>query len=97
MIENKSFEYLKSIDEECWTIEQKLNGNYHIMCKKRLLNNDGSDAGWLYTDIPNARLNENDKYVIEALKEDEVGNRAERRYGNDGKSNEKRRNKTTTN
>ena len=49
------------------------------MYKKRLLNNDGSDAGWLYTDIPNVRLDEHDKYVIEPPKEDETRNRAERR------------------
>ena len=79
MIENNLFERLKSIDEECWTIEQTPDGNYHVVCKKRLLNNDGSDAGWLYTDIPNARLNENGKYVIEMPKEDKIGNRAERR------------------
>lgn len=72
---DRIFEYLKSIDEECWTIEQTSDGNYHVMSKKRMLNDDGSDAGWLYTDIPNVRLNENGKYVIEALKEDEIGNR----------------------
>ena len=96
-MENNLFERLKSIDEECWTIEQKPDGNYHVMSKKRMLNNDGSDAGWLYTDIPNVRLNENGKYVIELPKEDEIGNRAEQRNKNNGKSNEKRRNKTTTN
>ena len=62
-----------------------------------MINNDGSDAGWLYTDIPNVRLNENGKYVIEPPKEDHIGNRAERRYGNNGKSNEKCKNKTTAN
>ena len=96
-MENSLFECLKSINEECWTMEQKPDGNYHVMYKKKLLNDDGSDAGWLYTDIPNARLDEHDKYVIEPPKEDEVGNRAERRHKNNGKSNEKRRNKTTTN
>lgn len=96
-MENKLFEYLKSVNEEAAVIEQKPDGNYHIMCKKRMINNDGSDAGWLYTDIPNARLNENGKYVIESPKEDEILNRAERRRRNNGKSNEKRRNKTTTN
>ena len=78
-MENKLFELLKSYDEECWTIEQKQDDNYHVMCKKRLLNNDGSDVGWIYIDVPNARLNENGEYVIEPLKEDEIGNRAERR------------------
>ena len=97
MMENNLFECLKSINEECWTIEQKPDGNYHVMYKKRLINNDGSDAGWLYTDVPNVRLNENGKYVIELPKEDEIGNRAEQRNKNNGKSNEKRRNKTTTN
>ena len=96
-MENKLFELLKSYDEECWTMEQKPDGNYHVMYKKQLLNNDGSDAGWLYTDIPNVRLDEHYKYVIEPTKEDEVGNRAERRHRNNGKSNEKRRNKTTAN
>ena len=94
---NKLFEVLKSIDEECWTMEQQPDDNYHVMYKKHMINNDGSDAGWLYTDIPNVRLNENGKYVIESPKEDEIGNRAERRCRNNGKSNEKRRNKTTTN
>lgn len=97
MIENNLFEYLKSINEECWTMEQQPDGNYHVMFKKRMLNNDGSDVGWLYTDAPNVRLDEHDKYVIESPKEDETRNRAERRYGNNGKSNEKRKNKTTTN
>lgn len=78
-MKNNLFEYLKSINEECWTMEQKSDGNYHVMYKKRLLNNDGSDVGWLYTDVPNARLNDNGKYIIEALKEDEIGNRAEHR------------------
>ena len=79
MIENKLLEYLKSIDEECWTMEQKPDGNYHVMYKKHMINEDDSDAGWLYTDIPNVRLNENGKYVIELSKEDEIGNLAERR------------------
>ena len=79
MIENNLFEYLKTINEECWTMEQTPDGYYHIMYKKRMLNDDGSDAGWLYTDVPNVKLNDNDKYIIEALKEDEIGNRAERR------------------
>lgn len=75
----------------------KPDGNYHIQMKKKMINADGSDAGWLYVDIPNAKLNENGKCVIEPPKEDEIGNRAERRRRNNGKSNEKRKNKTTTN
>ena len=78
-MKNNLFERLKSIDEECWTMEQQPDGNYHVMYKKHMINNDGSDAGWLYTDIPNVRLNENGKYVIELPKEDETENRAERR------------------
>ena len=97
MMENKLFELLKSCDEECWTMEQNPEGNYHVMYKKHMINEDGSDAGWLYTDVPNVRLDEHDKYVIEPPKEDETENRAERRHRNNGKSNEKRRNKTTAN
>ena len=78
-MENNLFELLKSIDEECWSMEKKPDGNYHVMYKKRMINVDGSDAGWLYTDVPNVRLNENGKYVIESPKEDEFENRAERR------------------
>lgn len=96
-MKNNLFEYLKSINEECAVVEKQSDGNYHVVRKKRLLNNDGSDAGWLYMDIPNVRLNENGKYVIELPQKDNIGNRAERRYGNNGKSNEKRRNKTTAN
>ena len=78
-MENNLFERLKSINEECWTIEKQPDGNYHVMYKKHMINEDGSDAGWLYTDVPNVRLNENGKYVIESPKEDEFENRAERR------------------
>ena len=78
-MKNNLFEYLKSINEECWTMEQKPDGNYHVMYKKHMINADGSDAGWLYTDVPNVRLNENGKYVIEMPKEDNIDNRAERR------------------
>ena len=78
-MKNNLFERLRSIDEECWTIEKQPDGNYHVMYKKHMINADGSDAGWLYTDVPNVRLNENGKYIIEALKEDETENRAERR------------------
>lgn len=70
---------LYNADEEMAIIIPKSDGTYNIQCKKRLLNNDGSDAGWLYTDIPNVKLNENGKYVIEPPKEDEIGNRAKRR------------------
>ena len=79
MMENKLFELLKLCDKECWTIEQKSDGNYHVMYKKRMINADGSGAGWLYTDVPNVKLNEDGKYVIEPFKENEIGNRAERR------------------
>jgi len=79
MMKNKLFELLKSYNKECWTIEKQPDGNYHVMYKKHMINADGSDAGWLYTDVPNVRLDDHDKYVIEALKEDEIGNRAERR------------------
>ncbi len=78
-MKNNLFEYLKTINEECAVIEKRSDGNYHIIYKKRMINNDGSDAGWLYTDVPNVKLNENGKYVIELPKEDEIGNRAERR------------------
>ena len=78
-MKNNLFEFLKSVNEECEVIEKQSDDNYHIVIKKHMINSDGSDAGWLYTDVPNTRLNENGKYVIEALKEDEIGNRAERR------------------
>lgn len=73
----------------------KLDGNYSIKLKRKLITNDGSDAGWLYYDIPNARLDDKGRYIAEPSKEDKIGNRAERRYRNDGKSNEKCKNKTT--
>lgn len=57
----------------------KPDGNYKIRMKKKLINADGSDAGWLYYDVPNARLDEYDKYIIEPPKENKIGNRAERR------------------
>lgn len=68
-----------ALREEYAIVTLKPDGNYKIRMKKKLINADGSDAGWLYYDIPNARLDENGKYVIEALKEDETGNRAGRR------------------
>lgn len=85
MTKNDLFECLKSIDEECAVIEQKSDGNYHVICKKRLINNDGSDAGWLYADIPNARLDEKGRYTVEPPKEDKIGNRAERRRRSNGR------------
>ena len=45
-------------------ITLKLDGNYHIQMKKKMINADGSDAGWLYYDIPNAYLDENGVYII---------------------------------
>lgn len=78
-MKNNLFEFLKSVNEEKAIIEKKPDDNYHVVYKKRLLSNNGSDAGWLYADVPNARLNENGKYVIELPKEDKIGNRAERR------------------
>ncbi len=65
--------------EEYAIVTLKLDGNYKIRMKKKLINVDGSDAGWLYYDIPNARLDGYNKYVIEPPKEAEIGNRAERR------------------
>lgn len=65
-MKNNLFEYLKSIDEECAAVEKQLDGNFHVLFKKRMLNNDGSDVGWLYTDIPNVRLNDDNLYVIES-------------------------------
>ena len=71
-MKNNLFEYLKSINEECAVIEKQSDGNYHILFKKHMINNDGSYAGWLYTDVPNVRLDEHDKYVIEPPKEDNM-------------------------
>ena len=65
--------------EEYAIVTLKPDGNYKIRMKKKLIHADGSDTGWLYYDIPNARLDEYDKYVIESPKEDKIGNRAERR------------------
>ena len=50
------------------TITLKPDGNYHIQMKKKLINADGSDAGWLYYDIPNAYLDNNGVYVIVSSK-----------------------------
>lgn len=68
-----------ALREEYAIVTLKPDGNYKIRMKKKLINADGSDANWLYYDIPNARLNENGKYIIEPPKEDKIGNRAERR------------------
>lgn len=68
-----------ALREEYAIVTLKPDGNYKIWMKKKLINNDGSDAGWLYYDIPNARLDGHNKYVIESPKEDKIGNRAERR------------------
>ena len=59
-----------ALSEEYAIVTLRPDGNYNIQMKKKLINADGSDAGWLYTDIPNVRLNENGKYVIEPPKED---------------------------
>lgn len=45
-------------------ITLKSDGNYKIQMKKKMINVDGSDAGWLYYDIPNAYLDDNGVYVI---------------------------------
>ena len=42
----------------------KPDGSYKIQMKKKLINVDGSDAGWIYYDIPNAYLNDDGVYVI---------------------------------
>lgn len=68
-----------ALREEYAIVTLRPDGNYKIRMKKKLINADSSDAGWLYYDIPNARLDEYDKYVIEPPKEDKIGNRAERR------------------
>lgn len=57
----------------------KSDGNYSIKLKRKLINNDDSDIGWLYYDIPNARLDDNGMYIVESPKEKQIGNRAERR------------------
>ena len=42
----------------------KPDGSYKIQMKKKLINADGSDAGWIYYNIPNAYLNDDGVYVI---------------------------------
>lgn len=51
--------------EEDIIIIKKLDGNYNIKYKKPLLNSDGDNVGWLYVDVPNVRLNDDNVYVIE--------------------------------
>lgn len=46
------------------TITLKPDGNYHIQMKKKMINADGSDAGWIYHDIPNAYLDDDGVYII---------------------------------
>lgn len=88
-MENNLFECLKTIDEECAVVEKRSNGNYHIAIKKHMINNDGSDAGWLYTDVSNARLNDDNRYLIEPIKENKIGNREYRRSRKNDKLNKK--------
>lgn len=66
-MKNNLFEFLKSVNEEKAIIEKKPDDNYHVVYKKRLLSNDGSDVGWLYVDVPNARLNDDNVYIIEPI------------------------------
>lgn len=68
-----------ALREEYAIVTLKSDVNYKIRMKKKLINVDGSDAGWLCYDIPNARLDEHGKYIIEPPKEDKIRNRAERR------------------
>lgn len=53
------------MDEKNIIIIKKSDNNYNIRYKKPLVNNDGSDAGWLYVDVQNARLNDDNVYIIE--------------------------------
>ena len=48
---DRIFEYLKSINEECAIIEKRSDGNYHIVIKKHMINNiskmlDKSNSIW---------------------------------------------------
>ena len=45
-------------------ITLKSDRSYKIQMKKKMINADGSDAGWIYYDIPNAYLNDDGVYVI---------------------------------
>lgn len=45
-------------------ITLKPDGNYNIQMKKKLINADGSDVGWIYYDIPNAHLDDDGAYTI---------------------------------
>lgn len=51
--------------EEDVIIIKKQDGNYNIKYKKPLLNSDGNNVDWLYVDVPNAILNDDNVYVIE--------------------------------
>ena len=68
-----------ALREEYAIVTLKPDGNYKIRMKKKLINADGLDAGWLYYDIPNARLDDKGRYIVESPKEKQIGNRAERR------------------
>ena len=96
-MKNNLFEFLKSVNEEKAIIEKKPDDNYHVVYKKRLLSNDGSDVGWLYVDVSNARLNDDNVYIIELIKENKIKNREYRRGMNSDKSNKNRKNKTIAN
>ena len=53
-----------ALREEYAIVTLKPDGNYKIQMKKKMINAGGSDAGWLYYDIPNAYLDDDGVYVI---------------------------------
>lgn len=55
---------LYNSDKEMVVINLKPDRSYRIQMKRKLINVDGSDAGWLYYDIPNAYLDDNGVYVV---------------------------------
>lgn len=55
---------LYNSDKEMVVINLKPDRSYSIQMKKKLINADGSDAGWLYYDIPNAYRDDDGAYVI---------------------------------
>lgn len=55
---------LYNSDKEMVVINLKPDRSYRIQMKRKLINADGSDAGWLYYDIPNAYLDDNGVYVV---------------------------------